>query len=351
MENVNFRFYIKTQYKLGKQAIEIFNQLKAVYNDQAPSYATVARWVALFKNGRESIEDDPRSGRPITGVTQDNIDAVRKVIVEDPHSTYNEIEAYTSLSCGTINRIIHEHLKLRKVVARWVPHELTDENRRKRVKDCRENLKLFREGKWRLCDVVTGDESWFFYRQIGRKQDNATWIGEGEYAKPVVRRSQFEPKIMVSVFFRSTGLVHIHFLKNGETINAHNYIRNCLEPLTSSINEQRPTSGTKNMKFHHDNAKPHVAKCVKSYLNSNGFTIIRHPPYSPDLAPSDFWLFDYIKRQLTDHTNRKSLEKEITEILENIPKEEYQKTFNKWLERMELCIQNQGHYFEHLINK
>ena len=77
-----------------------------------------------------------------------------------------------------------------------------------------------------------------FYRQIGRKQDNATWIGEGEHAKPVVvRRSQFEPKIMVSVFFRSTGLVHIHFLKNRETINAQNYIRNFLEPFTSSINE------------------------------------------------------------------------------------------------------------------
>jgi hypothetical protein len=54
MENVNFRFYIKTQYKLGKQAIEIFNQLKSIYNDQAPSYATVARWVTLFINGRES---------------------------------------------------------------------------------------------------------------------------------------------------------------------------------------------------------------------------------------------------------------------------------------------------------
>ena len=55
MENVNFRFYIKTQYKLGKQATEIFNQLKTIYNDQAPSYATVARWVTLFKNGKESI--------------------------------------------------------------------------------------------------------------------------------------------------------------------------------------------------------------------------------------------------------------------------------------------------------
>ena len=112
------------------------------------------------------------------------------------------------------------------MVARWVPHELTDKDRRKRVEDCRENLKMFREGKWRLCDVVTGDESLFFYRQIGRKQDNATWIDEGEHAKLVVRRSQFKPKTIVSVFFRSTGLVHIHFFKNGETINAQNYIRN-----------------------------------------------------------------------------------------------------------------------------
>ena len=145
MENVNFRFYIKTQYKLGKQATEIFNQLKTIYNDQAPSYATVARWVTLFKNGRESIEDDPRSGRPIRGVTQDNIEAVSKVIMLDPHSTYIEIEALTSLSRGTIYNIIHEHLKLRKVVERWIPHELTDEDRRKRVEDCRENLKMFRE--------------------------------------------------------------------------------------------------------------------------------------------------------------------------------------------------------------
>ena len=97
MENVNFRFYIKTQYKLGKQAFEIFNQLKAVYNDQAPSYATVARWVALFKNGRESIEDDPRLGHQITGFTQTNIEAVSKVIMEDPLS-WHYIQYYTRTS-------------------------------------------------------------------------------------------------------------------------------------------------------------------------------------------------------------------------------------------------------------
>ena len=80
-------------------------------------------------------------------------------------------------------------------------------------------------------------------------------------------------------------------------------------------------------------------------------TIIRQPPYSPDLAPLDFWLFDYIKCRLDNHNDAQSLSEQITEILEKIPKKEYLKTFEKWLERMELCINNQGDYFEHLINK
>ena len=105
------------------------------------------------------------------------------------------------------------------------------------------------------------------------------------------------------------------------------------------------------MKFHHDNAKHHVAKCVNSHLNNNGFILIRHSPYSPDLAPSDFWLFDALKRQLTDHYDQNSLKNEITAILKNLPKEEFLKTFNKWLERMQHCIDNEGNYFEHLINK
>ena len=71
----------------------------------------------------------------------------------------------------------------------------------------------------------------FFYIQIDRKQDNATWIGEGEHAKPVVRRSQFEPKIMVSVFFRPTDLVHIYFLQNGETINYFKLLKIILETV------------------------------------------------------------------------------------------------------------------------
>ena len=60
------------------------------------------------------IEDDPRSGRPASKITDENIELVWTIIDEDPHSTYDDIEAETSLSHGTIFRIIHEYLKKKK---------------------------------------------------------------------------------------------------------------------------------------------------------------------------------------------------------------------------------------------
>ncbi len=74
-----------------------------------------------------------------------------------------------------------------------------------------------------------------------------------------------------------------------------------------------------------------------------------HPPYSPDLAPSDFWLFDYLKRDLDTYTDNTSLAKAITKALNSIPIHEYQKTFHKWVERIKLCIEHHGDYSEHLL--
>ena len=79
------------------------------------------------------------------------------------------------------------------------------------------------------------------------------------------------------------------------------YIEDCLKPVVSTIEKQRPTQGTKNIKILHENAKPHVAKVVQEYLNNEGIGIINHPQYSPDLAPCNFWIFNKIKQHLTDN--------------------------------------------------
>jgi len=86
--------------------------------------------------------------------TDDNISKIRAFIKIDPYFTYDEIEAEFR---GTIPNIIHDCLKLKKISSRWIPHELTEQNRKERVRICKQNLEKFKSNKWRLCDVVTGD--------------------------------------------------------------------------------------------------------------------------------------------------------------------------------------------------
>ena len=316
MKNENFRFYIQVRNYLRFDTISILNDLKSFLADEAPSLRTVD------KDGRENLDDHERLGRPIVETLPGNISEVQALVEQDPYITFDEIEAETSLSRGTLFSIIHDHLKLRKITSRWVPHDLSEKNRQDRVSICQENLAKFKEDKWRLYDVVTGDESWFYHRQIGRKQSNASWVAEDEGPRTIVRQGRFEPKAMFTIFFKSNGVVHISYLDSGKTIDKDSYLDGCLKPLVGVLNKQRPVTGTKNLKFHHDNARPHVASSVVKYLNDQNFTIMNHPPYSPDLAPSDFWLFDYIKQRLDDHSSSESLAKQIVKITADIPKKE-----------------------------
>ena len=135
------------------------------------------------KAGGESLEDQRRSGRPKTAITQDNIRLVENLVEENPHITYAEIEAETSLHPPSIKEILHESLNLRIIASRWVPHQLTLAQIEKRVECCRENPRLIAEGKLRVYDIFTGDESWIYHRKIESRQSSASWVKRGQRRK------------------------------------------------------------------------------------------------------------------------------------------------------------------------
>jgi len=74
---------------------------------------------------------------------------------------------------------------------------------------------------------------------------------------------------------------------------------------------------------------------------------IPHPPYSPDLAPCDFFLFPRMKGQMKGKrfANVSELKKKTLEVL-NISTEEFQKCFQQWEKRWHKCIESKGEYFE-----
>ena len=77
--------------------------------------ATVCKWVRRFNDGRESIENDPRVGRPVSVLTEKNIATVKTLIEEDARHTVQEIEELSGIHSASVLKILRERLGLRKI--------------------------------------------------------------------------------------------------------------------------------------------------------------------------------------------------------------------------------------------
>ena len=119
---------------------------------------------AAFKDGRESITDDLRSGRPVDVSTPEAVQAVEDLIKSDRRVILDEIATKLDISHGTVYAIVREKLHFSKVSCRWVPKMLTDDHKMQRLMASRASLRRYREeGDAFLSRIVTTDETWVFH--------------------------------------------------------------------------------------------------------------------------------------------------------------------------------------------
>ena len=146
MDEEHLRFHIKVRTALHIQPTVVHNELHTVFDDQAPSLRTVQRWSKWFREGREEVEDEERPESPVKETTPENMDWIGNSINDDPYLTVDEIEQQTGLSHGIVQRIISDHLQLRKVTTRYVSKHLTNSQKAEGVRICQENLSRFKQG-------------------------------------------------------------------------------------------------------------------------------------------------------------------------------------------------------------
>jgi hypothetical protein len=82
-------------------------------------------------------------------------------------------------------------------------------------------------------------------------------------------------------------------------------------------------------------------------VRENRLQILTHPPYSPDLAPSDFFLFGHVKHSLAGaaFASRSELFEAIPSVVTEIPREILHRVFDDWLERLDWVAKNHGEYY------
>ena len=101
----------------------------------------------------------------------------------------------------------------------------------------------------------------------------------------------------------------------------------------------------------HENARPHVAKPVKTYLETLKWEVLLHPPYSPDIAPSDYYLFRSMAHGLADQQFRsyEDIEKWVDSWIASKDEHFYRNDIRALRERWAEVVANNGQYFEWLI--
>ena len=189
-----------------------------LFGGESSGYSICTRWAREFANGREAVEDENRLGAPKSVRSENTIESVRQQIDQDPHSSIREISSNLGRSYGIVQTILLEDLTLKKVCARWVPHFLTEDQKRHMVL-CARKLKQLLEPKLhnRPEEVITGDETWIYFYGIPNKRQNMMWVAEDE-PRPVAARKGFQSrKPLFTIFFNCEGPVLVDILPEKTT--------------------------------------------------------------------------------------------------------------------------------------
>jgi histone-lysine N-methyltransferase SETMAR len=115
--------------------------------------------------------------------------------------------------------------------------------------------------------------------------------------KKKFRVAPYAGKVMATVFWDMEGLLLVDIMPKGTIINSEAYVAT-LTNLHACLRRVRPHKQIADILLQHDNARPHVSLRTTEAINKFGLTVFPHPPYSPELAPSDRHLFGELKDSL-----------------------------------------------------
>jgi hypothetical protein len=171
-KNLEQRISIKCGVKIGKRASETLAILTVACGEYSMKKLSVFEWQRRFKEGREDVQDDPRSGQPKTQRTDANVNRVRTLARSDRRLGVRVIEEL-NMSREAVRQIVKEDLGMRKFAAKMVPGILThDQKRRLRISSyLLRNAEVFDR-------VIAGDETWCFQYDREAKRQSMQWKTE-----------------------------------------------------------------------------------------------------------------------------------------------------------------------------
>jgi hypothetical protein len=198
------------------------------------------------------------------------------------------------IAFSTCQRILTEDLQMRRVTAKFVPRLLTAEQKDDHMSICTDLHDRAQNDPNFMSSVNTGDKCWIYSYDPETKQMSSQW---STASSPRPKKAR-QVKSMLIAFFDIDGLVHHEYVPRGQTVNKEFY-KTVLQHLHDAVHRHRPEKWcSSNWILHHCNAPAHRAVTTNEFLAKHNLSLLPHPPYSPDLAPCNFFLFPQLKKTM-----------------------------------------------------
>ena len=134
------------------------------------------------------------------------------------------IIAQFHVSVGTVHTIIREELKMRKICAKFVLRVPREDQKERRCHDSREMVELINSDPAVLDALVTYDESWIYCYDPETKRQSSQWKHASSPRPMKARWSKSNLKLLMIPFFDSTGMIYMHWVPTGQTVNKEYYV-------------------------------------------------------------------------------------------------------------------------------
>lgn len=334
--DIDVKSIVMFEFGNNLSASECFKKIKDHPAGFSVSLRTIQRYYKRLNEGFSNLNHRPIPGRPRS--TKNSL--VEDIIIEDPSLSLSEVAQRTGLSKSSVHRQLHR-LDFENHFNEWVPHALTTAQFQRR---CRISKRL----RSRNClapflrRIVTGDEKWLKYNNSGPRR---FWGRRGTRIRlplPEVHQK----KRMLTLFWSHEGVVHFELLPKGESINAERY-RQTLTMVRAKLPSLAPsTLRNGGPVLLHDNASSHNAKKSVEHAQQLGFDVLPHPPYSPDLAPTDYHVFRSLQHYIANKifNSDEDLENVVADFIGSKSPEFWQRGIFSLPDRWDEVIAKKGDY-------
>ncbi|XP_017796825.1 PREDICTED: histone-lysine N-methyltransferase SETMAR-like [Habropoda laboriosa] len=327
------------ELKRGRKAAETARNINEAFNQDTVNERAVQRWFARFRNGDESLKDEEHGSRP----SEVDDEQLKTLIEADPLKTTREVAEELNVDQSTVVRHLKKIGKVKKL-DKWIPHELNESQKNRRF-DVSSALILRNNNDPFLDRIVTCDEKWTLYNNRRR---SAQWLDHNEAPKHFPKPKIHQKKIMVTVWWSAIGFIHYSFLNPGETITVEKYCQQ-LQEMYQKLRRMCPAMvNRKGPILLHDNARPHVSMMTRQKLHELGYETLDHPPYSPDLSPTDYHFFKHLDHFLREKCfkNQDEAKNAFNAFVTSRTPEFYATGINKLVSRWQRCTNSNGSYFD-----